>query len=90
MKTEVSYTPSFIRALKRLLRTNPALHSTYEEKLSLFISDPFNPLLRTHKLHGKLSGMWSFSLTSNLRILFRFTNKNKAVFFDVGNHDDLY
>jgi len=57
-----------------------------------FIENPFNNTLRTHKLSGKLKGAWSFSVSYDLRIVFYFTKDKpkKAVFVDIGSHDEVY
>lgn len=52
--------------------------------------DPFALSLKTHKLSGKLKDLWSFSLDYDERILFYFTEDQKAVFLDIGSHDEVY
>jgi mRNA-degrading endonuclease YafQ of YafQ-DinJ toxin-antitoxin module len=47
---------SFRRAFKRLVRRQPELEKRIEQQLALLVADPFDPLLQTHKLKGKLSG----------------------------------
>jgi mRNA-degrading endonuclease YafQ of YafQ-DinJ toxin-antitoxin module len=58
----------------------------------LFITDPFNLKLKTHKLSGKLKDLWSFSLDYDLRVVFYFTKDKpkKAVLVDIGTHDEVY
>jgi mRNA-degrading endonuclease YafQ of YafQ-DinJ toxin-antitoxin module len=56
----------------------------------LFILDPFDPTLKTHKLSGKLKDLWSFSVGYDERVLFYFTEDEKAVFVDMGSHDEVY
>lgn len=36
------------------------------------------------------SNSWSFSLDFNERVLFYFTEDGKAVFVDIGSHDEVY
>ncbi|MGL4347400.1 MAG: type II toxin-antitoxin system RelE/ParE family toxin [Chitinophagaceae bacterium] len=61
-------------------------------KLQLFINDPFDDILKTHKLSGKLTGLWSFALDYSIRVVFYFTNDNpkKAILVDIGTHDEVY
>ncbi|MEH1950156.1 MAG: plasmid stabilization system protein [Nostoc sp.] len=47
---------SFKRAFKRLVRRQPELQEQMDRRLALLTADPFDPLLQTHKLKGKLSG----------------------------------
>ncbi|MEP0918408.1 hypothetical protein NC981_16380 [Leptolyngbya sp. DQ-M1] len=59
-------------------------------KLEIFIANPFDPSLRTHKLSGKLKDLYSFSLEYDERVVFYFTEDGNAVFVDVGTHDEVY
>jgi mRNA-degrading endonuclease YafQ of YafQ-DinJ toxin-antitoxin module len=52
--------------------------------MELFIDDPFNPKLRTHKLSGKLSGQWAASIDDEYRIVFEFLTKNSVLLIDFG------
>ncbi|MCC5667526.1 plasmid stabilization system protein [Nostoc sp. CHAB 5784] len=52
---------SFKRAFKRLVGRQPQLEERIQERLALLTADPFDPLLQTHKLKGKLSGAWACS-----------------------------
>lgn len=58
-----------------------------EQKVEIFVSNPFHPVLKTHKLKGKLKDYWSFSVDKNYRILFKFVEKDKVIFFDIGTHE---
>ncbi|MEQ9236866.1 MAG: plasmid stabilization protein [Coleofasciculus sp. E2-BRE-01] len=55
-----------------------------------FTVDPFEPSLKTHKLSGKLKDLCSFSVDYDERVLFYFTEDGKAVFVDIGSHDEVY
>lgn len=54
MKNLIS-SSSFERALRTTVRRRPELQQRIAERLRLLAADPFNPLLRTHKLKGELS-----------------------------------
>lgn len=56
-----------------------------EKKELILKKNPFNPQLKTHKLHGKLKKLWSFSIDRNYRIIFEFIDKD-IVFLDIGTH----
>ena len=51
--------PSFRRSFKRLIKRNQQLQNQILEVLELLGDDPFNPALKSHKLTGKLDGLWS-------------------------------
>jgi len=56
------------------------------ERKAVFRDSPFAPTLRTHKLSGKLRGLWSFPVTHSHRIVFEFLNDETALFHDIGDH----
>lgn len=56
-----------------------------EKKEMIFRQNPFDPRLKTHKLHGKLKKLWSFSVDKNYRILFLFDGQD-VIFLDIDDH----
>jgi len=64
---KIYYSSQFIKSLKRLPENIAIL---FEGKQSFFMINPFNPSLKTHKLTGKLSQYYSFSITNSYRIIF--------------------
>ena len=83
MLVVIFYTPEFKRDYKKLSGT---LQDLLKKKGQLFGQEPFHPLLRTHKLSGKLRGLWSFSLDYRCRVLFRFRGQNEVELLRVGDH----
>ncbi len=57
--------------------------------LRRFAADPRDPLLRTHKLKGELTGYWAFSVDDDLRVLFRW-EADEAFLVNLGTHDEVY
>jgi mRNA-degrading endonuclease YafQ of YafQ-DinJ toxin-antitoxin module len=57
-----------------------------EEKELIFRKNPFDPMLNTHKLHGRLKEYWVFSINDKYRIVFEFADKEIAWFHSVGDH----
>ncbi len=89
---EVAFADSFKKAYRKRIKGKSVIENQYWQKLELFIADPFSPVLRTHKLSGKLKNLYSFSIEYDFRIVFYFTKDNpvKAVFVDIGTHDEVY
>lgn len=85
---EVSFSSAFKKAFKK--KTVP--EKLFWDSLEMFIADPFDPRLKTHKLSGKLKDLWSFSVNYDLRVVFYFTKDKpaKAVLVDIGTHDEVY
>lgn len=82
---EVIYSSKFARAYKKL---PDEVKDIAEKQEALFRKDPFDPRLKTHKLNGKLEGLFSFSIGPKYRIIFEFSKDKKVVYFHtVGDHD---
>ena len=80
---KIIYSPKFAREYKKL---PPEIKDRAEKAEKLFRQNPFNPLLETHKLEGKLKNFWAFSIGYRYRIIFEFENKNIIYFHSVGDH----
>jgi len=57
-----------------------------QKKEEIFKQNPHDSKLKTHKLKGKLSDNWAFSINYSYRILFRFINNEEVMFLDIGTH----
>ena len=88
---EIPFSSSFKKAFKKRIKSTET-EQDFWLRLDLFITDPFNLKLKTHKLSGKLKDLWSFSLDYDLRVVFYFTKDKpkKAVLVDIGTHDEVY
>jgi len=60
------------------------------KKERLFRLNPFHTFLKTHKLKGKHTGRWAFSVTNDYRIVFVFEKYSNVRFLGIGTHDDIY
>ena len=81
---------SFVRAYNRLVCGNPSLELLFQEKLAIFLKNPFDRSLKTHKLGGKLKDSLAFSLTHDLRVVFYFPQPGVAELENIGPHDKVY
>jgi addiction module RelE/StbE family toxin len=88
---EVSFSDSFKKVFKKRVKSTE-IEAEFWIRLELFINDPFDAKLKTHKLSGKLKNLWSFSIEYDLRVVFFFTKDKpkRAVFVDIGTHDEVY
>jgi addiction module RelE/StbE family toxin len=87
---EVALSSSFQRAFKRRIKGNAALETRFWERLELFQNNPFDQRLRTHKLSGRLKDLWSFTIEHDLRVVFSFVASDRALFVDIGTHEEVY
>jgi proteic killer suppression protein len=80
----IEYSPKFMRQFKKLSK---AVKESAIQCEKLFRENPFNPKLKTHKLHGTMKEYWAFSISYNYRIGFTFAEGRLARFHAVGTHD---
>ena len=95
MKHKLAWHSSFRRAFKKAVKSNPDLEEKIFSALERMVFDPFDPILKTHKLHGKLSGLWACYVEYDCRVIFTFElsldKKNYLiVLVDIGKHDEVY
>lgn len=55
------------------------LKKNFGKEVELFIKNPYHPLLRTHKLSGKLKELSSFAIDYDCRVVFYFLTSTKIV-----------
>ena len=80
----------FKRSYRKKIRRRPYLKKRFWEALELFLENPYASRLRTHKLSGKLSGQWAFSLDDDYRVIFEFISEGTVLLIDFGTHDEVY
>lgn len=61
-----------------------------QERLQLFLENPYNPILENHPLKGKYTDYRSIDITGDFRAIFKYLNENECIFVDVDTHSNLY
>jgi addiction module RelE/StbE family toxin len=91
---QLIWSKSFVRAYKRNLQRYPHLESDIERVLRVLVENPFDAQLRTHKLKGKLEGIWACSVAYDCRLVFEFIkspSKEDDIFLiEIGTHEEVY
>jgi addiction module RelE/StbE family toxin len=92
---KLSWSGGFLRAFKKITKKNPHLEEKIFSALEKLVARPYDPELKTHKLHGKLAGLWACEVEYDCRIVFTFDNEpltgeNIIVLADIGTHDEVY
>jgi len=88
--TEITFSSSFKRAFKKRIEGRKDLEGKFWKRVEIFQSNLFDSRLRTHKLYGELKEFWSFTVEYDVRVVFQFAAKNRALFTDIGTHDEVY
>jgi len=87
---EIAFSPAFERNFRKRFKGKVAAQEKFWQRVELFIENPFDARLRTHKLSGNLKDLWSFSVEYDIRVVFYFITEKKVVFVDIGTHDEVY
>ena len=61
-----------------------------QNRLDIFVSDPFNVILNNHALRGAFTGYRSINVSGDLRAIYRIESNDIALFTDIDNHANLY
>lgn len=91
----LSWASGFRRGFKKATRHDPGLQEKIFSVLEKLSKAPFDPVLKTHKLHGKLTGLWACQVEYDCRIVFTFEHEpdsgtDLVVLVDIGKHDEVY
>ncbi len=87
---EIFLDDGFKNCYKKFTKNNNDLKIKFYEKLTLFKDNPYNTVLKTHKLSGKLKDFSAFSIDYKTRVVFKFISNTKVLLIDIGYHDSVY
>ena len=87
---EVVFRKSFRQFFDARIRPNPKLYDRFLERLKLFCRQPSNPVLQDHPLTGKMNKNRAFSITNDIRVIYRIVDDGVVELFDIGTHDQVY
>lgn len=80
----VNLSPSFRRVYQKLPEH---IQEDFKEKIKIFIKNPRHPVLKTHKLKGRLQECLAFRLIRGYRVLLECSSADTVNLLDVGPHD---
>lgn len=84
---KIVFHKNFEKQYKRLPKK---IKQKVKERNLLFERDEHDLLLNNHALHGKYKSYRSFSISGDLRIVYKFLDTNSVLFVGIGSHSDLY
>ena len=65
---------------KQYAKLSAGIKRHFEERLSLFVCVPFDPLLGNHALHDRFAGYRSISITGDVRAIYKALNEETVEF----------
>lgn len=83
----LSYSNRFLKNVRRLPK---AQQKKLAALLEVFQTNPFEHLLHAKPLASELAGIYSFRITRDWRVLFRFESPFEIVLLDVTHRKDIY
>jgi len=84
----IDYSKKFIKSLKKAPNK---IQIAFRNRLEIFLSDKFHPILNNHSLSGEYQGYRSINITGDWGAIFRERGSGGAVYFVViGTHSNLY
>lgn len=84
---KIRFHKNFGKQYKKLTRRE---QKKAQERLSLFLKDPFNPILHNHPLKGKFLDYRSINITGDLRAIYKYFSPGECIFVVLGKYSDLY
>ena len=81
---DIIYTKTFLKQLKKLDKN---FVEEIIKKIELFKNPENHKRLEVHKLHGRLSDKYAFSINRKDRIFFVYGLKNEAILLTVDDHN---
>lgn len=86
---EIKYHKRFLKNFKKRIVSNPKLIEQFEERLEKFKENPNNPILKNHKLAGKMEEYRAFSVSGDLRVVYKDIG-DEIWLYDIGTHNQVY
>ena len=84
---KIVYGKLFIKSAKKLPKK---LQNKLADLIIIFSDKPYNSLLHTKPLTGKLLGFYSFRINREWRVVFQFNNSSEIQLIKVGHRKDIY
>ncbi len=72
---ELIWDEKFKRLYKKWSQRHTDLEEQFRNRMELFVTDPFHPSLKTHRLSGVLKGSWAMRISYEQRLVFKFVDK---------------
>jgi len=84
MVIRIGFTSAFLHQADDL---SSKLQEEIWERIDLFRDTKNHRFLKVHKLHGRMSDRYSFSVNYRIRIVFSYVKGNEVTLHGVGDHD---
>lgn len=84
----IDYSKRFIKSLKRAPKK---IQIAFRNRLEVFLSESFHPILNNHSLSGEYQGYRNINITGDWRAIFKkYASGGTVYFVAIGTHSSLY
>ena len=80
----------YIRDLTELLKSDSELGDEINKRVEWFKKNPDDTRLDNHHLEKRMKGRWAFSITGDVRIVYKWLGKKEVRFLAIGGHKKVY
>lgn len=90
MAEKILYSRKFLKHFKKRVIPDKKLSQQFNLRVKQFSINQKHTFLKDHQLKGSKSHLRSFSITGNVRILYRDLGNNTVILIDIGTHNQVY
>lgn len=76
--------------LKQLTKAPSTVGVAFDDRVQIFLSDRYDPILNNHQLRGKYQGCRSINIGGDWRAIFEELVNGDIYFEFIGTHSQLY
>lgn len=87
---KIERTGLFEQMLDELAIKQEGVDILVEERIVLFRKNPNDSRLDNHQLHKSMDGKWAFSITDDIRIVYKWRGNTTVRLLVVGSHGMVY
>ncbi len=87
---KVRRTGKYEKMFRILVFRDPKHVALVDKKIKLFLKNPLDTRLRSHKLIRHMKGKCAFSITDDIRIVYKWQGRNIVRFLAIGTHPEVY
>ena len=90
MEVKIRYTKRFLKNFRRRISPDKDLSAQFKNRIELFCQNHNHPLLRNHPLIGSKKSLRAFSVSGDIRIVYRIEITGEITLLDIGTHNQIY
>ena len=86
----IKFAGSFDNDYLGLQQQDSDIKKIVDQRVIWFTRNPEDTRLDNHLLKKPMVGKWAFSITDDIRIIYKWTNQTTVRFLAIGSHNKVY